>query len=408
MFLPGNWFETNDETPHVRIGWLLCLAGFFAVLVVCLTIEEFTSPGTLPLKSTSVATVPLFNSWTIGWNAIQLQNGFQTYWDAPIFFPSDNAFAFSEPQPATMLVAPVFWMTGDAESAYKVWMFLSLFLNGCFAALLLRRLGYGVFCQVVGGSAMILLPIAHQQIDVLQLVPLWGILWFWSCLFQLHKTPSLRTGIETGVSFAMCFALCVHHALFMSLLIPFTAVVLVFGLCRMKFALSALTAIAVGAILVLPIILPIRTASTANTFHRSERLVSQLSARPINYVASSPRSLFKISRFASPPNRRVCVGWTRIVLAAVGIGYGLAFGRRRRWVLFLLLTAALAFALSQGTLLQIGEWKPWLTLSQHVPGFAQVRSAFRFVWFVQMAVVLLAIEGLIACQAIRQRYFASS
>lgn len=93
--------------------------------------------------------------------------------------------------------------------------------------------------------------------------------------------------------------------------------------------------------------------------------------------------------------------------AVVGVVFGLFWGRRRRWVLYLTLTAATAFAFSQGPLWSLGEvtghWKPWLTLSAHVPGFKQVRSVYRFAWFVQMSIVLLSVEGLVAFHALSRR-----
>ena len=53
--------------------------------------------------SSQVATVPLFNLWTIWWNADRLRHGLKDYWDAPIFYPERDTFAFSEPQPTTMI-----------------------------------------------------------------------------------------------------------------------------------------------------------------------------------------------------------------------------------------------------------------------------------------------------------------
>jgi len=42
----------------------------------------------LPLGTESSATVPLFNLWTLRWNADRLAHGYAGYWDAPIFFPN--------------------------------------------------------------------------------------------------------------------------------------------------------------------------------------------------------------------------------------------------------------------------------------------------------------------------------
>ena len=389
------------------LGWTPRFAVFFLVLCACLTYGEIRFPASIPLKSTDVSTVPLFNIWTIGWNANRALHGFQGYWDAPIFFPAEKAFAFSEPQPATLSVAPVVWVTGSAVAGYKAWLFLSLFSNGFFAALLLRRLGYGWFHQLVGGIAITLLPVIHHRIDVVQLVPVWGILWFWSSIFELVKRPGTRTAIETGLSFAVCFALCVHHALFLSLLIPFAGLVFVPLLAKRRFLSATLTAMVVGALVVLPIVLPIRAAAVTNGFSRKKALVKRMSAKPVYYLASQPNSLIKFDRFEGPKSRQFCTGWFRMTLAVIGIGYGLLLGTRRRWVLFLLLIGVFAFMFSLGLDLEVRGWRPWETLCE-LPGVGQVRSVFRFAWFVQLAIVLLAVEGLAALHAIRQRWFAVS
>lgn len=406
---PQNVFDSEsdiDQPAPLRATYVLCMASIFAAIVLCITFTEFRDPDSLPLKSTTVSTVPLFNAWTIGWNAKQLRSGFPNYWDAPIFHPSAKAFAFSEPQPATMIIAPVVWATGSSIAGYKAWLILSLFLNGVFTCLLLRRLGYGTFYQVVGGCAMVFLPIVHQQIDVLQLTPVWGIVWFWSCLFQLANQPTVKTGIKTGVAFGMVFALCVHHALFVSLLLPFSVVVFVTALFVKRYLISTAISVVVAALIVLPIVIPIRSAAKANEFERKEKLVTGLSARPSQFLASSPKSLVKFSQFKASPTRQLCVGWVRMGFAILGIAYGLFWGSRRQWVLFMVLTAATAFAFSQGPRLSLGaitgDWKPWLFLSEYVPGFNQVRSAYRFAWFVQMAIILLSIEGLVAINAFVQ------
>ena len=54
--------------------------------------------GTLPIGREGVATVPLFNAWTIGWNIQQAEVGFSSYWQAPLFWPDDHAFIYCETQ----------------------------------------------------------------------------------------------------------------------------------------------------------------------------------------------------------------------------------------------------------------------------------------------------------------------
>jgi hypothetical protein len=399
-FAVSEFAQTDDnrmptvqrQLPFRR--WLLSSTVFFLVISACLTRGELKSPATIPLVSMDAATVPLFNAWTIGWNANRATHGFIGYWKTPIFFPAEDSFAFSEPQPATLIVAPVCWITGSAVAAYKAWMFLSLALNGFFTALLLRRFDHSLFVQLAGGTAMTLLPIVHQKIDVLQLVPVWGILWFWSSLFQLDRTPGPRTSIETGVAFATCFALCVHHALFLSMVLPFSAVVFALRFSEHRFLTAVFGAIAIAATLVVPIVAPIHFAANAHEFSRKESTVKKQSAKLEQYLATPPNSLIHFDRFEISSNRKFNVGWFRIMLAGLGIFIGLIFKKRGQWICFLAITTATAMTFSLGPNLELFGWIPWLWLAEHLPGVGQVRNVFRFAWLVQMGIVLLACEGL--------------
>lgn len=396
----SRWFDDRNDR-HSDRSFLSSgfLVGIFALMAAWLTYDEVRFPGSVPLASTDVATVPLLNVWTIGWNADRLAHGFRGYWDAPIFAPVDSAFAFSEPQPATILVAPIVWVTGSSVVGYKAWLFFSLMLNGVVSALLLRRLRYSAFLQLAGGVAVTLTPLVHQRIDVVQLVPIWGILWFWSSVFALAERPAVVTAVLTGFAFGMCFALCVHHGLFLLLLTFFSVPVFLPCLTNIRFLVATLASVMLATAMILPIVVPIRAAAKAHSFLRRPDQVQQLSARPIHYLVSPPSSLSSIRQFAGPESRQFCPGWLRMMLAVLGIGYGLFRGIRRRWTLFLLLTGTVAFVFSLGLHVDLFGWKPWQTLSDNVPGFDQVRSVFRFAWFVQLTMILLGVEGLTALHA---------
>jgi len=403
--------NSDDNQPQTALTlwrWTFGMVAFFAAFAAYLSYDEFQTPSSIPLKSTTVATVPLFNAWTIGWNADRALHGFNGYWDAPIFYPADDPFAFSEPQPATLLVAPVCWITGSAIAGYKAWLFLSLCLNGFFTALLLRRIGHGLFLQLVGGTAVTLLPIVHQRIDVLQLVPVWGIIWFWSSLFELDKTPGRRTAAELGISFAMCFALCIHHGMFLSATLPLATLVFIRRLPDRTFLTSSMQSMFLAAILVVPIVAPIYSAADANAFARKLWSVKKQSATPEQLLATPSNSLIQFSQLENSNRRRFNPGWLRMTFAVLGVTAAVVWGQRRRWVVFLLLTAISATTLSLGLNLELFGWKPWQLISEYLPGFGQVRNVFRFVWLIQMSVVLLAIEGLATVLAICQKRFSKS
>jgi hypothetical protein len=139
-------------------------------------------------------------------------------------------------------------------------------------------------------------------------------------------------------------------------------------------------------------------------FTRDKSTVTRLSAMPRDYAAAWGESWIGIGASVARPGWLMSPGWIKVGLAALGILFGLARRRWRRWTAFLLVTAVLAFLLSLGPNLKIREWEPWWTLTQAVPGFAQVRNVFRFGFFVQMAAVLFAAQALQALWLLSRRF----
>ena len=64
----------------------------YAVGAVALTWPLALQPTSgIPLGTEKVATVPLFNLWTLAWNVESLGRGYEGYWQAPIFHPAPHA-----------------------------------------------------------------------------------------------------------------------------------------------------------------------------------------------------------------------------------------------------------------------------------------------------------------------------
>jgi len=360
----------------------------YAALSIWTTWPLVLAPAsTLPTRTTGCATVPLFNLWTVWWNSDRALHGFQGYWDAPIFAPTEDTFAFSEPQPATLLVAPVIWLTGSRGLASNLYLWGSLILNAVFAERLLRATGLRRFWPVAGGALILLLPLVHWQIDVQQLVPLWGILWTWTALRNFTRHPGRRSGFGVGAAVGVSFLLSAHQALMLVLLLSASVWLLPFAWRSRGTWAGGLVAVSVGAAIILPFAIPMRQAAERHGFHRSARTVERLSARPADYLAVPGRSLLPTAVRAERPDWRLSAGWIRTGLAVAGLAIGLSRRRWRRWSLFLGANAGLAFLLSLGPGLNLGGWCPWWTLADLVPGVDQVRSVFRFAFFYQLAVI---------------------
>lgn len=380
---------------------MLCVL-LYGLLAIGTTWPLILQPHSrLPLGTEDARTVAFFNAWTIWWNADRLTHLGSGYWDSPIFFPTTNTFALSEPQPMTMAVAPVIWMSGSRVLAYNVYLWFSLLMNGLFTQWLLRFLGVRLAIAIGGGTAMVLLPIVHWQIGVIQLVPLWGILWTWLALakiFDPKTAPSTLQSVvwrggELGLGFAAALYASVHHGLFMSLLLIGVAWS-IFGRSINVRTFSALSlSVTVAALLTGPILLHVRSMTKRFDFSRPAETVEQLSLKVEDYGSAFGSSLLPFQRTDRSAMWQPSPGVFKLALALAGIAAGVRFRSSRRWTCFIILTGLLSFAFSLGTHLSLLSWEPWQFLCDFVPGFSQVRSAFRFAYFFQIATVLLAAQG---------------
>lgn len=383
------------KTIRRSVAWRIVLLVFYVALAAITVLPVVHEPTRLmPAGATKGATVPLFNVWSIWWNADRLQHGFRHYWDAPIFAPNRGAFAFSEPQPATLSVSPVIWITDSRVLAYNLYLIGSLVANGFLGERLLRTLRLNRRFAAVGGAAILLLPLVYEQLDVVQLVPLWPILWTLDAVIQLGRRPGVLRGLCAGTAFGFTCWTCLHHALFLFVLLLAAAPLLPFRWTRLATWTSMTVGAVVAALMSLPLALPIHMVAKANDFERTERMVDQLSAKPREFLTAPGSGLLNGGLVSEKGSRRRLPGWLNTGFAVVAVTLGLRRCRRRRELGFVLAFAVLAAAFSLGSNIRIGGWQPWWSLTAVIPGLLQVRNVFRFAYFFQAAVVVLGFVGI--------------
>ncbi len=124
---------SKDRAKRISVSatGLLAEGTVFFLLAIAATRPLLDSwKVAIPQGTEPVASVPVFNLWTLGWNINRAEVGFRDYWDAPIFSPAKDAFAFSEPQPLMILFAPVIWCGGSLAMAYNLYLWLGLGAHG--------------------------------------------------------------------------------------------------------------------------------------------------------------------------------------------------------------------------------------------------------------------------------------
>lgn len=353
-----------------------------------------TYPANLPTGKPTFGVISLFNAWSVWWNADRLSHGLVGYWNAPIFWPEQGVFALSEPQPLTMLVAPVVWLFGPI-AGYYAYFLTSLVLNGLFARRLIARLTSSEWIGGLAGAMVVWLPLIFRQPELLQYVALWPVLWTWDAALCLLNAPKMRHAVHLGVALFLSFCASIHLGLF-------TVVLLVgtwpwFGLCKPVrtwkfFAFGILTA----GVLLLPLAVPMTRILSQHAKPRRAEVVAFLSVGPGDWLRVPGNSLE--SRLLADPamGKAFNPGWLRTVLAILAISISLvknAATEEKRGIVFLSVTAALAVLASLGPNLSLFGLRPWEILGHIVTPLAHVRSPYRFAYLGQLAILLLAALG---------------
>ncbi len=361
----------------------------------------------LPLGSENAFTVPLLNLWTLGWNADRLFQGWQGYWQAPIFHPTSGAFAFSDPQPLTGPLAALLWPLSPAL-AYNTILLLYMSLNGISAYALLRERGLKPAAALAAGLTVQALPFLTHERGVLQLQALFGPILAISALWRLFDGPTLRRAAALGLATGVTFLTSEYYAL---LLLPVIAAHAAFhprAILRRRLWLSAGLALAIALALILPVAIPQGRYLQAMGFRRSATSLQHTSAQPIDYLRASPR-LRVHSLLADPgggSGQRLYPGAGLLTMGLAGAALGLRQDRRRRWALALIASGLAAGVLALGTNIQLGSLNPLEAMRQYIPGLLWIRSPFRMTVYLQLSLALLAGEVFQRFRATRRELVA--
>jgi len=407
----------NDQPAQLRarvVTWLRWAGAgelaFFVLLACFATWPLAANLGAgLPVGTEPTATVPLFNAWTIWWNAEQLQHlgrdlG-QGYWQAPIFHPAKYTFALSEAQPTTMLVAPAVWL-GSPLLAYNVYLLGGLAFTGWSGFVLLRRCGLHQAAAVAGGAMLEMLPMPHHQLGVLQLTPLWPILLTFLALQLFGERPTMKRGMLLGLAFSLTYLTCNYYGLFLAVLLPVTAWWLLGrAVFYWRFYAGTVCAVAVAGLLVAPVVYAQLKARSLHGMERDRGQMEYFSAEWADYTAAPWTQLTRLPEFADAKRAQfwpLSPGYLKMLLALAGFTFAMFRPKLRWFALFLAATLLCALLLSRGLKLELLGWKPYLLLVDYVPGFTAIRTVLRFAIFVQIstaALAALAVQAAIDCGA---------
>lgn len=375
------------------------IALFFVAAAVSFTWPLAVGLGDgIPLGTEGVATVPLFNLWTLAWNVESASHGFSGYWQAPIFYPAEDSLAFSEPQPVLGLVALVICsLGGSILEAYNLVLIACLTLNGLLGSFLFRVVGLGWPAALAGGALVLSLPFTHQELGVLQLVPLAGVLIFAVAVLRFADSPGLGTGSALGFGLALAYGLSSQIAVFAAVVALPAAGWLWWPIRSRRSAWKGLTAgIGLFFVLTSPLMIAQSKGLEKEDFARSTKTMLKNSASPRDYLESPWPPLFKAPwvTTAERPSQSAYWPGTARVLLALGMLVALAsVVVDRRLVIAALLVLAGSVCWSMAPQFSFGEVS-FAEVLRQVPGVAQIRSFSRFALFAQLAITALAAGAL--------------
>lgn len=392
----------GQKNSSSRGGFLRSTVTFALLLALALASTAplpWLATTHIPRGTERSGTVPLLNLWTMWWNVDRIEHGYRDYWNAPIYHPVEGMLAAVEPQTVVGLMAwPLRRLPLGWSSVYNVFVVLFLALNGWFACRLLQRLGVAWIVSLCGGAMMTVLPLLHWQIGVFQLISLWGILWTFGALVQFQRCPGPGRAAWLALAFVVTYSLCCYYGLMLSLLLLISSFPL-FGRQLFERRLWGWGGLSVAMALMLlsPILIAQVRFAQKHWFAYPEAWIYRLSACPGDYLRTPSPQLIPmpdLGRKGTGYPWPLSPGTLKSTMALLGLAWGTWTRRRRRLTLWLGLCAVAAILLSMGPRLEIGDVSPYRWLASSYPGLGRARSVFRFAFFVQLAVVLLAAIGL--------------
>ncbi|MDA1015205.1 MAG: hypothetical protein O3A00_12220 [Planctomycetota bacterium] len=398
--------ETSDDTQVAarpgfirRVGLVEFLL-YFAVAIAATWPLARHGSSALPMGVEPVPTVHLLQAWAVWWNADRLQHGFQDYWNAPMYYPASDAFAFSEPQPTTAVVAPLVWMSDSPALAYNAYVWLSFALNGFAAFHLLRRFGLTWTIALCGGAMVEMLPMMHWRLGLVQLIGLYGTIWTIHSLYNYGEQPSVRRGLLVGVAFSVAYLVCNYFGLFLATALLVTGWWL---LGRSALNWRTYAKLVPGGCLCLAALLPIvsKQLSVSKAYGwepREESTLLVLSSDLSDFIQTPwPQQYGLPDLFVSTDEaewRRLGPGILKMLLALLGVAWCVCQASLRRWGWFCVSLSVFALLMSMGLKLHVGDAQPFRWVMAHVPGYSHTRSIFRFAYLVQLSTGLMAAFGL--------------
>lgn len=295
---------------------------------------------------------PVLNTWILWWNAKAWPLTTQ-WWNAPAFYPSTSALAFSEHLLGlTPITTPLIWLTGSPEFAYNVAFILSFPLSALAMHALVARLSGRHHAAFVAGAAYGFAPYRVAHFAHIQV--LWSF-WMPLGLVGLHAGAQGRRW-----GFPLAAACWLMQGLSNGYFLIFFAILIAAWLAwfvsvRPRQLAAALGWFALAALVAGPVLLGYQRIHDSYGFSRSVGEMEIYSADVMSIVGASYRLQLWGELWNAGPEGELFPGFVLLAIGAVGVAYVIAtcgiWGLARpnavggwvRWVRWPFLAVALVF-----------------------------------------------------------------
>ena len=364
--------------------WHVGAIAFFALAAIVMT---WPLAANLPLAAAHPGD-PYITSWMLDWAFHALTSHPSRLFHANIFHPLPYTFAFSENLLGIVIVlAPLLAMKVPLLLLHNIAILLGFASAGYAAALLGRYVTGSMTAGVVGGFFFAFVPWRFTHLTHLQhLWTLWLPLLILAVL-RLRDRPTWGRAAVLCVCFVMNGLTNLHWLAFGS----FAAAVCVV-ICGRRVWAPALVAMAVGTLVLLPVLLPYRTAGKIYGMRGDAGETMQYSAMPSDWlIASLHNRLYgpHLNDGTVDPEHWAFPGVLGPLLAMIGAI--VAWRRSRLYVVIGIALVLLGFIGSLGLHSPFGRF-----LFEHVPPFNGIRVPARWAMVAYLGIAMLASLGAFA------------
>ena len=351
---------------------------------------------------------PLHLAWTMAWDAHALARHPLRLYDANAFHPYPGSLAFGDHLlPEAVMVAPIFWATGNAVLASNAAVVLALALSATAMFLLVRHLTASSAAAFVAGLAYAFNSLTLHELPRVQVLNLqwWPLALLW--LDRFRAGGRRRDAVLAASALALQGLSGTYYLVYTAMLTPLWLIVIGLGRPRparpaMRPLLVALAAAAlVGAVLLWPYAAKARALGFEKGWTGGADLLSYLEPAPRNLVWPA------VALAPGRPELPHFVGLVTLALAVFGLTRflrGRAAAGTGPAVTCALLAAAMGLAFSLGPIVHVAGRRigtgPYELLYRGVPPLRAMAGPERFGMLVPLGLAVLV--GL-AVAALRAR-----